>query len=86
MPRPREKKATHAGSQQMDAYTVARTYQAASVAVEDRDELEVLASLPIRKATREAWEAEAGRKLTANELEMIRELFLAEYLRAIGRA
>ena len=86
MPRPREKKATHAGSQQIDAYTVARTYQAASVAVEDRDELEVLASLPIRKSTCEAWEAEAGRKLTSDELEMIRELFLAEYLRAIGRA
>ncbi len=71
---------------QHDFYTVARVYQVASVAVEDRDELEFLAKLPIRKATREAWEAEAGRKLTTDELEMIRELFLAEYLRAIGRA
>jgi hypothetical protein len=69
-----------------DFYTVARVYQAASVAIDDRDELEVFASLPIRKSTRDAWDAEAGRKLTPDEREMIRELFLAEYLRAIGRA
>jgi len=69
-----------------DFYTVARVYQSVSVSIEDRNELEVLSSLPIRKSTRKAWETEAGRKLTPDELEMIRELFLAEYLKAIGRA
>lgn len=69
-----------------DFYTVARVYQAVSVSIEGRDELEVLASLPIRASTRDSWEAEAGRTLTPDELEMIRELFLAEYLKAIGRA
>jgi len=69
-----------------DFATIARVYQTISTAVDDRDELGELASLPIRKSTKEAWESEAGRKLTADELEMIRELFLAEYLRSIGRA
>ena len=70
----------------IDNYVVARVYQAISATVEDRDQLETHASLPIRRSTRQAWESEAGRRLTPDELDLIRELFLAEYLRAIGRA
>ena len=70
----------------MDMYIVARVYQAMSARIEDREALETNASLPIKRAVRRAWEEEAGRRLTADEHEMIRELFLAEYLRAIGRA
>ena len=69
-----------------DFYTLARVYQVSSVEVEGVEDLEVLASLPIRKSTRDRWEAEAGRKLSSDELEMIRELFLSQYMRAIGRA
>ena len=76
-----------AGTKQaVDASTGARVYQAISATIDNRDQLETHASLPIRRATRRAWEEEAGRRLTPDELELIRELFLAEYLRAIGRA
>lgn len=67
-------------------YTVARVYQALSARVEDREQLETYAAVPIRRTTRRTWEEEGGRRLTPDELEMLRELFLAEYLRAIGRA
>ena len=70
----------------IDNGIVARVYQAISATVEDRNQLETYASLPIRRTTRQAWESEAGRRLTTDELDLIRELFLAEYLRAIGRA
>ena len=70
----------------IDNYVVARVYQAISATVKARDQLETHASLPIRRSTRRAWESEAGRRLTPDELDLIRELFLAEYLRAIGRA
>ena len=72
--------------QAFDAYVVARVYQAVSASLDDREQLETHASLPIRRTTRRTWEEEAGRRLTPDELELIRELFLAEYLRAIGRA
>lgn len=70
----------------IDSYTVARVYQALSTRVENREQLETYAAVPTRRAVRRVWDAEAGRRLTPAELEMIRELFLAEYLRAIGRA
>ena len=70
----------------MEAHIVASVYQAATASLDGLEELEQVASLPIRKKTREAWEELAGRKLDQEELELIRELFLAEYLRAIGRA
>jgi hypothetical protein len=70
----------------IDNGVVARVYQAISASIEDRDQLETHASLPIRRSIRRAWESEAGRRLTPDELDLIRELFLAEYLRAIGRA
>ena len=70
----------------MEAHVVASVYQAATASLDGLEELEQVASLPIRRKTREAWEELAGRKLDREELELIRELFLAEYLRAIGRA
>ena len=70
----------------MDTYTVARIYQTLTARLDNQEQLETYASLPTRRAVRRAWDEEAGRRLTPDEREMLRELFLAEYLRAIGRA
>lgn len=71
----------------MDKSVVARVYQVVASRIEDIDELELHSiSFSASPEARRVWEEEAERVLTEDEVDMLHALFLAQYMRAIGRA